>query len=118
MVEAPANVWGESTDDIEQSFKMDGAALTYTPPKAGSSGNAHVYKVGCGTTCIREVQYSPVLLVPRLNKHIWVSAIKLRALIVVRLRLLNLRATDRYFRGPLSPCMMQIRHTLIRRVRK
>lgn len=50
---------GKSTDDIEQSFKMDGAALTYTPPKAGSSGNAHVYKVGCGTTCIREVQYSP-----------------------------------------------------------
>ncbi|MBX8497021.1 hypothetical protein K5D67_19195, partial [Pseudomonas cichorii] len=59
MVEAPANVWGKSIDDIQQSFKMDGAKLTYVPPKTGTSGNAQVYKVEGGTTGIKEIQYSP-----------------------------------------------------------
>ncbi|MDQ7985184.1 DUF637 domain-containing protein [Pseudomonas sp. G34] len=59
MVETPANVWGKSIDDIQQSFKMDGANLTYVPPKAGTSGNAQVYKVEGGTTGIKEIQYSP-----------------------------------------------------------
>jgi filamentous hemagglutinin len=59
MVEAPANVWGKSIDDIQQSFKMDGAKLTYVPPRPGTSGNAQVYKVEGGTTGIKTVQYSP-----------------------------------------------------------
>ncbi len=59
MVEAPANVWGKSIDDIQQSFKMDGAKLTYVPPRTGTSGNAQVYKVEGGTTGIKEIQYSP-----------------------------------------------------------
>ncbi len=59
MVEAPANVWGKSIDDIQQSFKMDGAKLKYVPPKTGTSGNAQVYKVEGGTTGIKEIQYSP-----------------------------------------------------------
>nr|WP_256662533.1 MULTISPECIES: hemagglutinin repeat-containing protein [unclassified Pseudomonas] len=59
MVEAPANVWGKSIDDIQQSFQMDGAKLIYEPPRAGSSGNAQVYRVEGGTTGIKEIQYSP-----------------------------------------------------------
>lgn len=59
MVEAPANIWGKSIDDIDQSFKIYGAKLTYVPPRAGSSGNAKVYKVEGGTTGIKEIQYSP-----------------------------------------------------------
>ncbi|WP_152225892.1 hypothetical protein [Pseudomonas sp. SCB32] len=59
MVESPANIWGKSVDDIQQSFKMDGAKLTYVPPKTGTSGNAQVYKVEGGTTGIKEIQYSP-----------------------------------------------------------
>jgi hypothetical protein len=59
MVEAPANVWGKSIDDIQQAFKMDGAKLTYVPPKIGTSGNAQAYKVEGGTTGIKEIQYSP-----------------------------------------------------------
>jgi filamentous hemagglutinin len=59
LVEAPANVWGKSIDDIQQSFKMDGAELKYVPPKTGTSGNAQVYKVEGGTTGIKEIQYSP-----------------------------------------------------------
>jgi filamentous hemagglutinin len=58
MVGAPANVWGKSIDDIQQSFKMDGAKLTYVPPRPGTSGNAQVYKVEGGTTGIKEIQYS------------------------------------------------------------
>ena len=58
-MEAPANVWGKSIDDIQQSFKMDGAKLTYVPPKTGASGNAQVYKVEGSTTRIKEIQYSP-----------------------------------------------------------
>lgn len=59
MVEAPANIWGKSIDDIQQSFKMDGAKLKYVPPKRKSSGNAQVYEVEGGATGIKEVQYSP-----------------------------------------------------------
>ncbi|MDU9393746.1 hypothetical protein [Pseudomonas sp. zfem002] len=59
MVEAPSNIWGKSIDDIQQSFKMDGAKLTYVPPKPGSSKNAQVYKVEGGATGIKEIQYGP-----------------------------------------------------------
>ena len=38
LVESPANIWGKSIDGIEQSFKMDGAKLTYVRPKPGTSG--------------------------------------------------------------------------------
>lgn len=59
IVEAPANIWGKSIDSIERSFKMDGATLVRIPPKAGTSGNAKVYRVDGGATGIKEIQYSP-----------------------------------------------------------
>jgi len=90
---------------------MDGAKLTYVPPKTGTSGNAQVYKVEGGTLALKRFNIVHLLLMPRSNRCMWVSAIKLHTLMVLRLRLLILRPTDRHSRGLLSPFMMQTRHT-------
>ncbi|WP_336964714.1 DUF637 domain-containing protein [Acinetobacter pittii] len=55
----PANIWGKTIQDIKYSFEMDGAVLTLSPPKSGTSGLAQVYSVKNSATGIKEFEYHP-----------------------------------------------------------
>lgn len=55
----PSNIWGKSLQDIKYSFEMDGALLTFVPPKSGTSGLAQVYRVDKSSTGIKEIEYHP-----------------------------------------------------------
>lgn len=71
IVDQPSSVWGKSIDDIKQLFAMDGATGTSVPARAGSSGNAQVFKVEGSAAEIKEIQYSPSTVdAPAQSSHV------------------------------------------------
>lgn len=55
------NVWGSSLDDLKLTYTMDGYSVADKAAKAGSSGNAQIFKIE-GHPFMSEVQYSPSTL--------------------------------------------------------
>lgn len=47
------------------------------PPKTGTSGNAQVYKVEGGTLALKRLNIVHLLLMPRSNRCMWVSAMEI-----------------------------------------